>query len=625
MRHSALGGVVLIAALVHGGAEAASFLDRFVNDFNKALTGQPNTNTNAARQRAPARPAAPAARPQPVLPVGRTLKAANLRAGPGTSHDKVGLVPAGTRLTILFRQGNWYQVRTSLNGIPTNAWIYSKLVAVDKEGEATDSTALQPTPQAQGSGAALAGAKGATVSYAGYSKEFQQVKRMLEQGDLEGVAKYYRQRDADLFNEARSEMDQIQAMGLLRWLERGTLALDQGRISDAVKNFSNAELILDTRQQDSKLKGWFTSVAKFAAETAVGNEELQDYPGEGYERVLMLNYKSIAYLLEGDRRAYNVTRRAIDWQNLEKKAFEEKARKAKEELARKRGEKDKETQRVAGNASDQVEQEYARLEARARSVPSAYVNPFGYYVSGMIQEYESYDDRSLRDNARISYQKALELNPKSKVLQRAVKEMKKGGAPAGTRLVHVVVGDGFVPEKKMLTYWIGAGDQAVPIKLPIYQPVATSVDRIEVQTAGGRRLARLSPVADVEAISLRNQLDMEPFRQLRVMLAVASSVVTKGLLNNLGVVGQALSKKRDEMAAPDMRSWQSLPRTIQAARLRLKKGVREIRLVSYDKRGRRLASKTVKINRNSHDFVYGRSLGRMLYVHAAGRLWVSDD
>ena len=615
MRYGLLAGVALTIAVIQGDAGAASFLDRFVNDFNKALTTQ---QSGGARQQPSSTTKA-----APALPMAHTIKASNLRAGPGTGNEKVGLVPAGTSLTILSREGNWYRVRTSLDGIPTTAWIYRKLVALDRSGEET-ATGAQ-TQQPRGTAAALAGAKGATIDYAGYSKEFQQVKRMLERGDLQGVASYYRQRDADLFNKARDEKDQIRIMGLLRWLERGTLALDQGRIPEAVKDFSNAEFILETRQQESKLKGWFTKAAKFTAETAVGNEELQDYPGEGYERVLMLNYKSIAYLLEGDRRAYNVTRRAIDWQNMEKRAFEEKARKAREELAEKQRNESKESKHAAGNASDQVEREYARLEARAKSVPSAYVNPFGYYVAGMIQEYESYADRSLRDNARISYQKALELNPDSKVLQRAVNDMKKGRIPAGTRLVHVVVGDGFVPEKKMLTYTVGAGGQAIPIKLPIYQPVPSPVRRIEVQTSAGKRLARLSPVADVEAISLRNQLDMEPFRQLRVMLAVASTVVTKGLLNNLGVIGQALSRKRDEMAAPDMRSWQSLPRTILAARLRLRKGIGKIRIVSYDRRGRRLASRTVKISRNSPDFVYGRSLGRTMYVHAAGKLWLADD
>ena len=616
LRHRVLGCCLALGlAAVQGNVPAGSLLDQFVNGVARSLATPPQQGVRQGLQ--PATPAAAAVPRAPQLPGGRTLKASNLRAGPGTKYRKLGLVPADSFLTILSSRGKWYQVRTDLKGKPVTAWIYAPLVELDAPPGTGTSAAARP----EGSGAALAGAPGAIISYAGYSKAFQQVKRMLEKGDLQGVARYYRQRDAELFNEARGEQAQIEAMGLLRWLERGTLAIDQGRLPEAVKYFDNAERILDLRQQDSKIKGWFSGAFKFAAETASGNEELQDYAGEGYEQVLMLNYKSIAYLLQGDRRAYNVTRRAIDWQNMEKKAFEKKLRQAREELAKKRQQTGEEGSAAASSAADQVEQEYARLAARAKSVPSAYVNPFGFYVSGMVQEYESYDDSSLRDNARISYQKALELNPASKVLQRAAREMKKGRFPAGSRLVHVVVADGFAPEKKMLTYNIGAGGQVIPIKLPIYMPVPTAVQRIEVQTTGGKRLARLSPVADIEAISLRHQLDQEPFRQLRVMLAVASTVVTKGLLNNLGIVGRVIGQKRDEMAAPDMRSWESLPRTIQAARLRLKKGVRKLRIVSYDKRGRRLASKVVEISRNGHDFVYGRSLNRMLYLHAAGKLW----
>jgi len=444
---------------------------------------------------------------------------------------------------------------------------------------------------------------------------------LMEKGDLEGVDKFYTEKEAEI--RKSNPDDLLENIGFLRWLERGTLSLDQGDFQDSEKNFSFAERLLDNRKNQSKTKDFFTKILGGAGEVAIGQSVLSDYPGEGYERVLMLNYKSIAYMLQGERKAYNVARRAIDWQNMEKKAFEEKLREAEKDLSKQRKEQSKEENREASPlVNSRVTQDYARMNVKASTVPSAYVNPFGYYVAGMIQEYESYDDWSLRDNARISYSKALELNPGSKVLKKAVKDMKKSNAPQGARLVHVVVADGFVPEKKMLTYNIPAGGINVTIKRTLFESDYTSVHGIKDQTAGGKRLARLSPVADIEAICLRHQKDMEAFRQLKVALAVASSVVIQGVAENLGPIGQALAGLREKNAAPDMRSWMSLPATIQAARLRLKKGVSKLKIVSYNKKGKKLASRTVKISRNSHDFVYTRSLDKQMYAYSSKELWM---
>lgn len=546
--------------------------------------------------------------------IGFNKKAANIRSGPGTSNAKVGLLPANTQLHILSEQGKWYQVKANRNGSTLDGWIYAPLVRIDSNVKETE-------PQPSDS-----------LTYDGYSKDYLPIKAQLSKGNLKGVEKAYLEQEKKSKEASQSDFDFIQGMGLLHWWERGITSIDLGEDDQAIEYLGYSERILDERQRGSKVGGWFKTAFNFSAETLSGNEELRPYSGEGYERVLMLNYKSIAYLLQGNRRAYNVTRRAIDWQNMERKQFEAKREEIEKELKEKQS-KQKKSNASARNksATDNIMSRYAVLRVKAKTVPSAFVNPFGYYVAGMIQEYESYDDWSLRDNARISYKKALELNPKSKVLKTAVKDMKKS-APTGSRLVHVVVADGFVPEKKVLTYKMvvptSQGVNAlIPIKLPIYDPVESRVSRIEVQTTRGKRLAVLSPVSDVEALCLRQQKDMEPVLEMRAMLAMAKSVGMRALLSGLGrsaglpsmeFVAQAI----DETAAPDMRSWMSLPSTIQATRLRLKKGVSKLKIVTYDKKGRVLASKKVSINRNAHDFVYARSMDKTLITHSAKKMWM---
>ncbi len=239
----------------------------------------------------------------------------------------------------------------------------------------------------------------------------------------------------------------------------------------------------------------------------------------------------------------------------------------------------------------------------------------------MVQEFESKDDRSLRGNARISYEKALELNPNSKVLKQAVKDM-KGKYNKNKRLVHIVVADGFVPEKKMLVYNIPTGNGVVPIKLTLYEPIPSAVARIEVQTTSGKRLAKLSTVADVEAITMRHQKDMEGFRTIRAALSIARAVGVNEATKRLGLFGSLIGSAVNSMAAPDMRSWMSLPATLQAARIKISNNVSKVKIVSYDKKGRRLGSKTVKINKQSDNFIYARSIEKQLYVNGSKDLWL---
>jgi hypothetical protein len=463
------------------------------------------------------------------------------------------------------------------------------------------------------------------IIYSGYSQAFVPVKELVAAGKAEEATRMYADRDKKtertLNNKdlPKDTEELIRSNPGLAFLEGGTLSVDCGNSDKAVESFACAEDLFARQEMGSKLGSWIEKAGTFSIETLLGNEELQPYKGEGYERVLMLNYKSIAYLLQGERKAYNVTRRAIDWQNIEKKRFEKKLRDAKEKVA----EKEKDNDSPGFNIRETIDREYASMESKAVTVSNAYVNPFGYYVAGMVQEFESYDDLSLRDNARISYKKALDLNPKSQVLQQAVKDPENPSAPSDKRLVHVVVADGFVPEKKLLILPLSIKGTVFPVKLPIYQPVPSQVHRIEICDGKGKRLANLSAVADVEAICLRHQKDSAPFRYLRVLLAAGRSYLGKNCLSRAGSIGEAGGDALIAMTTPDMRSWMSLPGSIQAVRLYVPWNLGKIRISTYDKKGERLASRTVTLDTTSHNFVYVRSINKTLYSHANQKMWLA--
>lgn len=449
------------------------------------------------------------------------------------------------------------------------------------------------------------------ITYEGYSKEFIPIKEQIIAGNLDQAL------------ALEQEFIRAEGANFLNSVESGLIAIDTGHSVDSIDTFFTAERFLKQFLDRSLVEDTATTYGLEALSVVTGKGDITEYTGEPYERILMLNYKSIAYLLNGERKAYNVTRRSIDWQNIEKKEFDKTISEVKEQVesaSNKEGEEKSETVSYAPTAMSTIFEIYQRHQAQAESVPNAYINPFGYYMAGIIQEFDSYQDASLRSNARISYQKALDLNPKSQVIKDAVKAVNKK-PPRNKRLVHVVAADGFSPEKKTLTLMLALPGGLVPIKTPLFEPVASSVKNIKVK-AGRTTLATLSPIADIEAISLRHQLDMLPVENLKVMGSIGRNIGENLLWSQLGPFGIIGKLARESLANPDMRSWMSLPKNISAARFYASKRLKKIKIISYDKKGHILAQQDVTLNKDSHNFIYARSIEKFMYAQVNKKLWM---
>lgn len=457
------------------------------------------------------------------------------------------------------------------------------------------------------------------IDYAGYSKEFLTVKNLI-------LDKNWQQ----AYDKENVKVTEPNTADFLNSNETGLIALDMGNPTAAIEHFAAAELYLKNNMERSLLEDSAYSYGGEFLSMLTGAGEITEYHGAPFERILMLNYKSISYLLNGERKAYNVTRRAIDWQNIEQKEFEKSL---EETNAKIKQEKQKQAQTSTESTTPQtastpnstnifktIADQYKSSEKTALSVPSAYVNPFGFYMAGIVQELDAYEDASLRDNARISYQKALKLNPKSKVIRKALADVKKR-PPRNRKLIHIIAANGFAPEKKRLQFALPMPGGIVPVKLPIYEPVESKVAHIRVKS-GRRTLATLSTVADVEAIILRHQLDSLPFEHFKVLAAVARSTAENMLWQQMGVFGVIGKQLRESFAAPDMRGWMSLPKQLMAGRFYASKKVSKLTVVSYDKKWRRLASETVSIPKDSHGVIYIRSIDNLLSVSTNKPLWV---
>ncbi len=473
--------------------------------------------------------------------------------------------------------------------------------------------------------AALAKIEEPTIDTVGYGKEFEKIKALIKA-----------EKFAQAYKIQQDKIKQEDPPVFLDSNEAGLLALDLKNPENAIEHFTAAERYLKINADKSTLEGATGTFGEIGIGTILGLGEYGDYNGAPFERILMLNYKSIAYLLNGERKAYNVTRRAIDWQNIEHKEFEKSLEIAKQELAEEGGKSSAAEAASAitsvasttlnmlipgvKNIFEELQKPYKDSENTALSISSAYVNPFGFYVAGIVQEFDSFEDRSLRDNARISYQKALKLNPKSKVIKQALREVKRG-IRRGKRLVQVVIADGFAPEKKSLHFSIPTPGGIIPVKLPIYQPVLSKVAHIRIYS-GKKRLATASPVANIEAIVLRHQLDSMPFQHTMVIASIVRSSAESVGWSQLGGLGAIFQVVREEYANPDMRSWMSLPKQLLAARFYVSKKLKSITLVSYDKNWTRLATQKVLLPKNEHSFIYARTIDTILTANVNKTLWV---
>ena len=114
-------------------------------------------------------------------------------------------------------------------------------------------------------------------------------------------------------------------------MERGLLALNTGDVDRALFFFDAAEEKLNLAEDQTGVTDQAAGASKSLLASVTGAKELADYEVRSYEKVMLLNYKALCYMLKGDRKAYNVTRRAIDLQQEEWEKFQQEKAKFEEE------------------------------------------------------------------------------------------------------------------------------------------------------------------------------------------------------------------------------------------------------------------------------------------------------
>ncbi|MBI9076132.1 MAG: SH3 domain-containing protein [Desulfatibacillum sp.] len=544
----------------------------------------------------------------------------NVRTAP--NGEKISMLPNGGAVSIIEDRDGWYHVKgNDINGKPIDGWASAKYIA-------ENATAAGNTPST---------ANGMPI--------------------------------VNLNSKP---------MKVLHNMELGVLNLETG---DSTACYDHIQTCLDELGMEGR-KGRITAMLQDTllktAGMVLGNPGLKPYDPVGYEKVMLLNYKSLNYLLEGERKAFNVARLSIDWQNMEREALEKELEKIKEKQnkensqsketnptgentdslpdigenseimktisgadgqAAHKGEANPTTQETAsladitrsiGQLKALFGDEYSDTHEIAMRADSAYVNPFADYMNGLIMEFEAYNDPNKIDDAKNAYAKACQLNPTSNMLKNAAKDMEQafeiGNMDGRGKVLHVVVCDGFAPEIKVVSTVVPIPpNKLITVQLPKREPLVSDVKTVKLLTSDNKILATLDVIADMDAMVLRYQKDAEPGMFLMagamVLRSFAGQTAAENWLGDFGAI--IASTVLDGTSSPETRSWTSLPSTIRAARVHLPKGLKSLKIASYDKKGRLLASQKVTVAPDANNFVYARSIGKQLKVQAAENIWVN--
>lgn len=446
-----------------------------------------------------------------------------------------------------------------------------------------------------------------------YAEAYAPARTALQEGKAEELinkieSKYYTE---DGNKKSRDEIieELVKNNSELSILERGLLILNAGDFERALLYFDAGEMKMEQCEAESGMYKLGATISKGGIATLFGSEEVNDYVLRGYEKVMLLNYKALCYMLLGDRKAYNVTRRAIEKQQEEWEKFKELLVEFEEKQAKQADNQKKIASEVNVDNRDE------EIKKKAELVPNAYVNPFGDYMDALLLELDGIDDKSIRDNSIIAYKKVLENNKDCGTAKTAIKEVRRG-VPKGKKLVHIILADGFSPERKESVQGYQIDKLKAVVNFATATPIPSNVAGAKVIYTGGNQT--FSSLSKMESIILRDDQDRLPFRTAMVTLALLRSGTASAFLGDLGVNIAATLQR------PDTRSWLTLPNKVIVARFYVPNKTKNVTIQTYDEKKRIMAQYAVDIAELGPTVVYAVSYENQLKAFANKQSWITN-
>jgi len=385
------------------------------------------------------------------------------------------------------------------------------------------------------------------------------------------------------FDLALKEYSKPETTGspFLQWSESGMVALSAGDWKRATEYLGNAAKVVEDREHQALIS------PEQAGETLLTwtiSETLSAYEGEGYERVMLHASLAFAYLAQGLLEDSRVELRQADALLRTEEQLYAKDYKAcglahflsaiGYELAGK---------------PDEAYIDYKRMEATGVGA-----SLFAPALARLAQELHNTEDLEL-------WEQRYQAKPE---------------AHAGQASVVLVAGVGLGPYKEPFTLTIPTGSGVLQWSVPTYKTRAQPLPGVTLHVDAQHAIDSVV-VEDVARVSQENLDD-------RIAWLAAKSTVRAFLKRELT---QQLAKQDNELGwligtlftiateQADLRAWQTLPNTWQAAHVFLEPGIHELDL-SAGSADAKLGSYELQAGETL--FVFARTLGDRLHAYVIG-------
>lgn len=359
--------------------------------------------------------------------------------------------------------------------------------------------------------------------------------------------------------------------------DRILLRLEQANILRAAGDFETSSRIFEEANANFEKDDFGPDLRISSAGAGlITNPAQTTYTGRTYDRIFATAYNALNYIALKDPAGARVAlNQAYFW---EQRAVESNAARIESRLDALQSEDEP----GASTALDQAEIRSAldtRLDALAEySVYAPYVNPFSVWMDGLYFLHLGTDASDL-ERARKSLERLHPMVPDNSFVRADLEQAENGVGPGAPPSVYVLFETGMAPTRRAdvinLPLWIFDGD--VPyfgIALPalVFNP---DYRRSLEVVAGGNRV-RTQLLANVDAIIATEFRDTYPVIFMRALLSgIIKAAAQYGIQESVSGQDQAIQSLvlvagllyQYSMNQADLRTWTTLPKQIQIARL----------------------------------------------------------
>jgi hypothetical protein len=400
-------------------------------------------------------------------------------------------------------------------------------------------------------------------------------------------------------------------------LEGGMILHVGGRPAQSNAVFDEAETLI-RRHEEKALLSLGEGTSQLGS--LFVNEKTVPYRGEPFEKVLVNTYKAANYLFLHDYEGARVEIRRSFARQRENQRIHRKEYERIEEEARNKG-------LSSRRISREVDRHYQDQQEIAGRAKNQYEDAFAYYLSAIVYEL----NREYND-AYIDLKKVQALRPgvpyvEDDLLRTALlsglSDRLKGWMDRFDRTprlleekqegeVFIFFGCGMAPYKTQIKISIPIPDVGwISMAFPKYAFVPNPVAYAALEDDKGHSYGRTFVLTDLEAIAVRSLGDRMTSLALKqaVRAALKGSMLKAARDQGGWAADLAVNLYSVFTEQADLRSWQTLPQNMQAARFQLPAGEHQLVFALYGGTGRKLQERTfsVRVRPGERIFVNARS------------------